>query len=268
MNDPLLQTMAAIAAAAGDVLLDAYRQEGLVVDWKDDASPVTAADRAAHAVILAALQPLAGGWPVLSEEGDIPPWGERRQWTRYWLVDPLDGTREFIDGTGDFAVHIALIEHGWPRLGVVYQPLQRRCWAGQPGVGAWCRTGDSDWAPLAARRVGARLTVLGSRHRPGREWPQLLARLAAALPVDEQRYGGSVKYCRIAHGWADLYPCLVPVCEWDTAAPQAVLEGAGGMVRDAAHRRLGYNRKDDLRQPVFYAAGDPGWPWPQHLFLA
>ncbi|HEY9035899.1 MAG TPA: 3'(2'),5'-bisphosphate nucleotidase CysQ [Pseudomonadales bacterium] len=268
MNDPLLQSMVSIAEAAGEVLLAAYRREGLVVDWKIDRSPVTAADRASHELIDAALRGLGQDWPVLSEEGDIPEWDIRREWPCYWLVDPLDGTREFMEGTGDFAVHIALIEAGLPVMGVVYQPARRRCWSGQPGVGAWRRDGDAAWQSLVTRPVGERLTVLGSRYRPGKNWSAVLARLNEALPVGETRYGGSVKYCHIASGEADVYPCLVPVCEWDTAAPQAVLEGAGGVVRDAAHQPLGYNRKPALQQPHFYAAGDPEWPWQRHLSLS
>ena len=268
MNDPILQSMVSIAEAAGEVLLAAYQRDGLVVDWKADQSPVTAADRASHELIDAALKGIDSSMPVLSEEGDIPHWDERRHWQRYWLVDPLDGTREFIEGTGDFAVHIALIDAGMPVLGVVYQPARRLCWGGQPGVGAWLREDNGAWQPLTTRPVGERLAVLGSRHRPGKAWPEVLERLGQALPVDEARYGGSAKYCKIAGGQADLYPCLVPVCEWDTAAPKSVLEGAGGIVRDSQHQRLGYNRKKALQQPVFYAAGDPDWPWVSHLQLS
>lgn len=265
--DALLQAITDIAVEAGRLLMDCYRQEGLVVDWKDDASPVTAADRAAHVLIDRALSALPGHFPVLSEEGEIPEWEVRRHWSRYWLVDPLDGTREFIEGTGDFAVHIALIDHGCPILGVVHQPARSLTWAGKPGSGAWRREEDGPWQSLWTRPVGEAMTVVCSRSRPGSHWPELVTRLQASIPIEEQRYGGSVKYCRIAAGLADLYPCLVPVCEWDTAAPQAVLEGAGGVVRDAGHRPLAYNRKPDLRQPLFYAAGDARWPWPDMLEL-
>src|SRR5690606_13880949 len=134
--DALLEAMVGVAVAAGAVLLDYAQDAALPIDWKPDASPVTAADRASHRLILAALADL-GAWPVLSEEGEIPDWAERRQWARYWLVDPLDGTREFIDGSGEFAVHIALIEQGRPLLGVVHQPARGLSWAGQPGAGAW-----------------------------------------------------------------------------------------------------------------------------------
>ena len=266
MQDSLLQAMVSIAEAAGEVLLSAYQRDDLRVDWKADRSPVTTADHASHELIDAGLKQLEA-IPVLSEEGDIPAWEERQHWDRYWLVDPLDGTREFIEGTGDFAVHIALVDAGIPVYGVVYQPARQRCWAGLPGSGAWWRDRHEAWQVLRTRPVGSQLTVLGSRYRPGKAWPEVLQRLGQALPVEELRYGGSVKYCRIASGRADLYPCLVPVCEWDTAAPQAVLEGAGGRVFNSQRERLAYNRKDDLRQPVFYAVGDPEWPWAEHLGL-
>lgn len=258
--------MTAIARDAGAALMAAYRRADLQVAQKADASPVTNADKASHELILARLSALPGHWPVLSEEGDIPDWAERRNWTRYWLVDPLDGTQEFIDGTGDFAVHIALIDEGRARWGVVYQPARDQVWAGEPGA-AWRQQADSDWQPLRTRVVPDELTVLASRYRPGQQWPQLLENLGRHTALREQRLGGSAKYCRIAAGEADLYPCLVPVSEWDSAAPQAVLEGAGGVGRNAAHQPLRYNTKENLRQQPFYAAGDPDWAWSRYLQL-
>ncbi|WP_355662180.1 3'(2'),5'-bisphosphate nucleotidase CysQ [Halomonas salifodinae] len=246
----------ALCAQAGEAIL-AVRARG---DWeqrqKADASPVTAADRAAHDCLVAGLASLTPEVPVLSEEA-VVPWEVRRRWTRYWLVDPLDGTREFIEGYDDFTVNLALVEAGRVRYGVVHAPVTGTTWEGGLGLGAWrWQAGHGEvirvapqWPP---RVVASRAHLDAHTEAWLRRFPE--ARLL--------RYGSSVKFCRIAEGAADLYPRFAPTSEWDTAAAQGVLEGAGGAVLEARTLApLGYNRGESLRNPDFIACGDPQGRW-------
>lgn len=236
--------------------MELYETE-FAVTVKADSSPVTEADKAAEAVILAGLAELAPGIPTVAEEalaaGAVPQTG-----SRFFLVDPLDGTKEFIRRNGEFTVNIALIENGAPRLGIVYAPALRRLYAGAVGEGAFfagaTREGIAPFQPIAVRPAPADLCVLASRSHANPETAAFLDR----IPVGEARTAGSsLKFCLIAEGVADLYPRLGPTMEWDTAAGDAVLRAAGGHVTtfDGAPMTYGHAGRG-FRNPWFIAAGD------------
>jgi 3'(2'), 5'-bisphosphate nucleotidase len=246
-----------IACSAGRAIMQVYAQD-FAVETKDDNSPLTAADLAAHRIIVDGLQALTSDIPVLSEESADIAWSTRRQWTRYWLVDPLDGTREFVKKNGEFTVNIALIEHGRSVLGVVYAPALDYLVHAERGQGAFLRNDGNDVALQTQRPAAAPLRVAASRSH-------LDARTARALDrIGEHErlgLGSSLKFCRIAEGRVDFYPRFGPTSEWDTAAGQCVLEAAGGAVLDVSGTALTYNAKDSILNPDFIALGDPGLPW-------
>lgn len=249
----------AIAHAAAAAILDVYAGAFDVIR-KADASPVTAADLAAHHVIVDGLSRLTPDIPVLSEESaESVALDTRRRWTRMWLVDPLDGTREFVKRNGEFSVNIALIEHGVAVFGVIQAPVTGTLWHGAPGVGAWRRDGAVDTRVRVRRFEGvAPLRVAASRSHRDPRTTALLARIGKTEPVP---LGSSLKFCRLAEGALDVYPRFGPTSEWDTAAGQAILEGAGGVVLDPAGRPFRYNQRDSLLNGDFIALGDPSLPW-------
>ncbi len=222
--------MIELARLAGDVILPFWRAN-VTVTTKTDDSPVTAADLAAHQVLVEGLQALDPSIHVLSEEDADIPLSERATWDRWWLVDPLDGTKEFISGSEEFTVNVALIENGRVVFGVVSMPTNNRCYFGGAGLGAW-RSDDIDHAePIAVRNEignGQTFTVVASRRHSSPEQEHLLAGLANGLgPLQLTNIGSSLKFCLLAEGAADCYPRLAPTSQWDTAAAQGVLEGAG-----------------------------------------
>ncbi len=249
-------TISAIARAAGDEIMAVYMQNFEVFE-KADASPLTLADLAAHRCIVSKLPALDAGLPILSEESANISWPERRQWSRYWLVDPLDGTREFIKKNGEFTVNIALIENGEPILGVVYAPVMDWLLVGGRGIGAnWQRAGESGIATVA--ESGVPLRVAASRSHRDEKTQSYLDRMGSA---DTFGLGSSLKFCKIATGEIDLYPRFGPTSEWDTAAAQAVLEAAGGGVFTLDGEPLLYNTKESLLNPHFIAVGDQKITW-------
>lgn len=256
-----LDAVVALARQAGDAILAIYREDFTVTQKTDD-SPVTAADLAAHHVILDGLTALTPDVPVLSEEGVIPEAAARAQWPRYWLVDPLDGTREFIAKNGEFTVNIALVEHGVVVLGVVLAPALDLLYAAAAGRGAW-REQAGQRTALRTRAWPARPTLLLSRAHPD---PEAAARLSRLAPYDTTSVGSSLKYCRIAEGLADAYPKFASIWFWDTAAAQCVLEQAGGVALSLTDfKPMRYAPDSALRTPSFFAAGDASRDWPQLL---
>lgn len=253
----LREACIALSREAGDAILAVYAQDFDVVS-KDDASPLTQADLASHHIIVAGLRALAPDIPVLSEEDAGIAWSERRTWTRHWLVDPLDGTREFVKKNGEFTVNIALIEDGKPVLGVVYAPVTDYLLHAEAGIGAFLRRGDEDIAITTRRPATTPLRVAASRSH-------LDERTAAALErmgeTERHGLGSSLKFCRIAEGRMDVYPRFGPTSEWDTAAAQCVLEAAGGAVLRLDGTPLDYNRKENILNPDFIALGDVDLPW-------
>lgn len=269
MSEIACKDIVDIAVEAGQSILEVYRRtEGIEVTHKDDQSPVTEADLAAHHVIVDRLQTLTPDIPVLSEESEIPDWQQRSAWQRYWLIDPLDGTKEFIHHNDEFTVNIALIEDGAPVLGVVHVPALNVTYWGQQDKGAWRSEGQEPERSIKVRRVeewvasGGKVTVVASRRHRGPD-------LDACLEKIEQRFGeletssmgSSLKICMVAEGRADLYPRLALTSEWDTAAAQAVLEAAGGTMTDTEFKTLRYNRKEELLNPFFLAIGDSSYGW-------
>ncbi len=240
-----------IAQAAGDAILQVYASD-FAIAHKEDDSPVTEADLAAHRIILAGLNALTPDIPVLTEEGGLPSWAERQRWTRYWLVDPLDGTREFVKRNGEFSVNIALIEQHEPVLGVVLAPALSVTYAGVRGEGSWRFHPDGRAEPLRVRTAPAVPTLALSRSHGSKKEQALLEALGT---VEIIRCGSALKTCLVAAGEADLYPRFGPTSEWDTAASQCVLEAAGGQLVDLSGARLGYNRKDCVLNPSFIAFG-------------
>ncbi|WP_404840844.1 3'(2'),5'-bisphosphate nucleotidase CysQ [Alkalilimnicola ehrlichii] len=222
--------------------------------------PLTAADRAAHAVISAGLQELTPTIPQLSEEGQLAGFEERRQWERYWLIDPLDGTKEFIKRNDEFTVNIALIENHKPVLGVVHAPALGTTYVGSP-TGAQ-RKRDGVTETIRTRPLGSPLTAVVSRSHRGERVDTLLERLPETTTTS---VGSSLKFCLVAEGEADLYPRFGPTSEWDTGAAHCVVEAAGGLVCKADLSPLRYNAKESILNPDFLVIGDPNHDWASHL---
>lgn len=261
---PLLE----LCAEAGDVIVEHYdAPEAAHFSDKVDDTPLTAADLAADEILQRGLEALAPTIPILSEESAPGGRSRQRSWQRYWLIDPLDGTREFLDRTGEFTVNVALIDDHRSVLGVLYIPLEERAFVGIPGAEAssYVRDENGSWqvSPLWTQQLahGRPLEVLAShRHRSAR-----LGRLLAWLEEqwgDYQRSnsGSALKFAQLAQGQGDFYPRFSTCCEWDTAAGQAVLEAAGGAVLGMDGQPLRYNTRDSLYSPNFYAVADPEHP--------
>jgi 3'(2'), 5'-bisphosphate nucleotidase len=255
----LLDAVAEIARGAGQRILAVY-EEDFEVHAKDDHSPLTEADLAAHRHIVAQLADIAPDDPVLSEESTDIPWAERAPWHRYWLVDPLDGTREFVKRNGEFTVNIALIVDGAPVLGVVHVPVTGVTYLACVDTGAFRQDADGTPQPIRTRVPAAAPPVIaGSRSHAGDSLAAFLERLGEHQLVS---IGSSLKFCLVAEGKADCYPRFGPTSEWDTAAAQAVVECAGGTVTDLAGERLRYNTKESLLNPEFIVIGDPAAAYP------
>ena len=258
----LLDAVARIARDAGRAILEVYESD-FAVEAKQDASPITEADRRAHQVIRAALEQLPGGRPILSEEARALPWEERRHWSEYWLVDPLDGTKEFIQRNGQFTVNIALVRSGRPVLGVVHVPVEGVTYGGIVGHGAWKEAADGSRTSIAVSPLGdGPVRVVGSRSHRGPDLDGYLERLGEHEMVP---MGSSLKFCIVAEGAADVYPRLGPTSEWDTAAAEAVLVAAGGRVVASNGEPMAYNKGPDLLNPWFIASGDDSRDWTEYL---
>lgn len=254
----------AIARDAGAAILTIYHSD-FAVQTKADESPLTAADLAAQQVIVSALAKLHPALPVLSEEAATLAWSERRHWSRYWLVDPLDGTKEFVSRNGEFTVNIALIDGHDAVLGVVHVPVTNTTYTGVQDIGATRQTGRETAVPIRTTKgAPTPLRIVGSRsHRDAvldRYLPQL-------EPYQLVAVGSSIKFCLVAEGSADFYPRFGPTSEWDTAAAQAVVEAAGGRVIQTDGQRLRYNTKAEVLNPHFLVSGDPTRDWLGELAL-
>jgi len=258
----LLDAVLDLARRAGEAILEVYGTD-FSVDAKADRSPLTEADLRAHRLIVDGLAALTPDLPVLSEESASVPYRTRAGWDRYWLVDPLDGTREFVSRNGEFTVNIALIEGHWPELGVVYAPVKEIGYLGGARYGAWRVEQGKAREPIAVQRSLRRpVRVVGSRSHAGESLQRFLANLGECELVS---MGSSLKLCLVADGTADVYPRLGPTSEWDTGAAQAVVEGAGGRVTDTDLQRLRYNAKPELLNPHFLVFGDGGVDWKRYL---
>ncbi|HEY0868429.1 MAG TPA: 3'(2'),5'-bisphosphate nucleotidase CysQ [Fimbriimonas sp.] len=254
----LLSSVVEIAVRAGDAILEVYALDFASYE-KEDKSPLTEADLASHRIIVDALSKLTPDMPILSEESRTIPYEERVGWRTFWLVDPLDGTKEFIKRNGEFTVNIALIEDGEATLGVVYAPVLKTTFAATRGEGAWVEAdGAKSPARVQAYRGGP-LKIVASRSHAGPETEELIGRLRREVPeIDLVSIGSSLKICLVAQGAAHLYPRLGPTMEWDVAAAHAVASEAGARITDVQGAPLRYN-KEDLLNPYFLVAA-PGVP--------
>ncbi|MGA7802461.1 MAG: 3'(2'),5'-bisphosphate nucleotidase CysQ [Gammaproteobacteria bacterium] len=251
-----------LARDAGRRILEIYHTD-FDVEQKDDRSPLTAADMAAHNAIVAGLQVLDPAIPTLSEESAGVPFAERSQWDCYWLIDPLDGTREFVKRNGEFTVNIALIRNGEPVLGVVHVPVSGVSYYGCRGQGAFRQTAGAPPEPIRVREHPADpLMVAGSRSHAGDSLKRFLGNMGEYEIIS---MGSALKLCLVAEGKADIYPRLGPTSEWDTAAAQCVVEEAGGRVTDTEMNTLRYNTKDSLLNPFFLVFGDKTRDWSKYL---
>jgi 3'(2'), 5'-bisphosphate nucleotidase len=262
-DEMLLAPLLDIARAAGSEIMRVYATE-FTVDMKEDRSPVTAADLAAHKVIVADLKRITPDLPVLSEESADIPYAERSRWDSYWLVDPLDGTKEFVNKNGDFTVNIALIQGGVPVVGIVHVPVTGMSYYGCVGVGAFRRDKDGQASPIKVRQLipDKPVKVVASRSHRGELLDGYLAKLG---PHETVSRGSSLKFCLVAEGSADVYPRLGPTSEWDTGAGHAVLLAAGGQVIGTDGKPLPYNSKESLLNPHFIAYADSSRDWRSYL---
>lgn len=247
-----------LAQRAGDAILSVYGEQ-FEVTHKTDQSPLTQADLRSHHILVEGLRALAPNVPVLSEEDSEIAFEQRRQWPRYWLIDPLDGTKEFVSRNGEFTVNVALIDNHVPVLGVVHVPVTGTTYTGQAGVGAFKHVSGAQTEQLQVRTPAATpLRIVGSRSHRGDSLDKFLPQLE---PYEMVAVGSSLKFCLVAEGSADFYPRLGPTSEWDTAAAQAVVEAAGGAVITTDGKRLSYNTKAELLNPHFLVFGDRTRDW-------
>ncbi|MFP4208221.1 MAG: 3'(2'),5'-bisphosphate nucleotidase CysQ [Wenzhouxiangella sp.] len=250
-------------AEAGAAILEIYADpDRFETEHKADDSPLTAADLAANSLLVARLQELTPDIPILSEESKQAPWHERRHWPQCWVVDPLDGTREFLKRNDEFTVNVALVRDHQPVLGVVYAPALQKWYFAARHEGAWRQTGGGgvlDRIQVSERSPDRPWRVVGSRSHNTAAVDAFVDRLGEAELVS---MGSSLKLCLVADGTADLYPRLGPTSEWDTCAAQAVVEQAGGQVLDAASGKpLVYNARESLLNPHFIACARPDPDW-------
>jgi 3'(2'), 5'-bisphosphate nucleotidase len=259
-SDPnqLLLEVTALAREAGRAILEVYGSAFTVTE-KDDRSPLTEADLRSERLILAGLSRIAPEIPVLSEESVRVAWQTRRGWSRLWVVDPLDGTKEFVQRNGEFTVNIALVDRHRPVLGVVHAPVLARDYYACEGVGAFRSDTHAAGRPIrVAKRGTGPVRVVGSRSHRGSSLDGFLSRIG---PHEFVEVGSSLKLCLVAEGQADVYPRLGPTSEWDTAAGQCVLEQAGGLVLKLDGQPLGYNEREEVLNPHFVGIADPDVDW-------
>ncbi|MEZ8143673.1 3'(2'),5'-bisphosphate nucleotidase [Enterovibrio norvegicus FF-33] len=258
----LLQPVIEIARESGQVILDIYQRGDFEQNIKSDDTPVTSADLAAHKLVTERLKALTPDIPVLSEEDTAVPLKERENWTRYWLVDPLDGTQEFIAGSGDFATIIALVEDNQPVMGVVYGPVSGVSYYAAKGHGAWKVMPDGEKVRLSIMKHDGGVTSLSIAISRRQDIKAITERLAPSLNYNLVPLGSAaLKSCLVAEGAVDCYLRLGPTGEWDTAATQCIVEESGGRILDTTLSPLSYNERESLENPNFIVLGDTELPW-------
>ena len=259
----LVNPVCEIAKQAGAEIMKIYA-EGFEVEQKKDHSPLTTADLASHTLIIEKLEKLTPEIPILSEESASISFAERSSWKNYWLIDPLDGTREFIKRNGEFTVNIALITEHSSSLGVVYIPVQDICYSASRKQGAYKQEQNQMAQKLQVRSSTPtnKPTICGSRSHAGKSLQALQEKIGE---FDLISMGSSIKMCLVAEGVADIYPRFGPTSEWDTAAAHCVVNEAGGVIVDTTLKTLQYNTKDSLLNPSFLAVGDLNNQWREFL---
>lgn len=259
-----IEKICEISRDAGEKIMAVFNSGDFGIETKSDDSPLTQADLASHHTICDALAEMDGSIPILSEESAAIDFEERKQWQRYWLIDPLDGTKEFIAKRPEFTVNIALIEDGFPVLGVIYVPCTGVCYFASKDGGAFKREGDGAPEKITTRKIPMTdgkpmLTVVMSRHSGRSKVGDLLAPLDGNF--EKASIGSSLKMCMVAEGKADFYPRLGPTSEWDTAAAQIIVEAAGGMMLGRDLTPMRYNQKSSLLNDHFFVMGEKAFPW-------
>lgn len=260
--DSLIEPIVDLAVTAGERIMQVYCSE-FAVAHKDDRSPLTEADTAAHDIIVAGLSALTPDIPVLSEEDTVVPFAQRALWPWYWLVDPLDGTREFVKRNGEFTVNIALICGHEVVLGVIHVPVSEVSFMASQGQGAFRQERHGQPVPIKARSWdGGRITIAGSRsHNEG----QFDVFVDQFDDIELVNIGSSLKSCLVAEGKVDVYARFGPTSEWDTAAAQCIVEEAGGGFTDMQLQPLRYNTKDSVLNPNFLVFGDKNQDWLRYI---
>jgi 3'(2'), 5'-bisphosphate nucleotidase len=261
LADEHIDRLITIARAAGQQIMEIYETD-FAIEHKDDASPLTEADQASHRVIVHGLQSVDSAIPIMSEEGCHTAYEERRTWATYWLVDPLDGTKEFINRNGEFTVNIALIQGMYPVFGLIHVPVSGMTYIGSSRGAYEIDRHHRKTSIQVSAPNEHHITIVESRSHPSPEVDMMMYKLRQTFSnVDRIEKGSSLKLCVIANGTAQLYPRLGPTMEWDIAAGHAIVEAAGGQVIDLEGQRIRYN-KSDLRNSSFLAVGN--WE-PAHI---
>jgi len=256
-----------LAHDAGDRIMEVYSRSSTAscnVSYKPDSTPVTDADLAAHRLITQGLKQLTPNLPVLSEESDEIPYDERHGWPMYWLVDPLDGTAEFLRRNGEFTVNIALVQNGIPVIGIIAAPVLDVAYFAARSRGAWKQYGRYEPTEIHVRSVRKTSPVVACSRCPtvGKQFQSFLDKLGTH---DEIKMGAALKSCLVAEGIADVYARLGPTSEWDTAAAQCIVEEAGGYFTDTKLCKLRYNTRESLLNPHFLVFGDASFNWSEYL---
>jgi 3'(2'), 5'-bisphosphate nucleotidase len=266
-----------LARLAGEKIMAIYETDFQISNKKDD-TPVTTADLVANELIVKTLSLLTPHIPILSEESEEIPYEKRREWQTYWLVDPLDGTRAFIEKSGEFSVNIALIYRHQPVIGVIYSPVQKIGFYACKGSGAFQLNDANESQPIQVcaqcpdkqstgeSELPRHIVVAGTRSARSIELQTFFTNLDAAFSGRKMKFmGSSLKSCMVATGEADIYARLGPTSEWDTGAAQCIVEEAGGLITDTQMRPLRYNTKASLLNPDFFVFGDKSIPWNHFL---
>ncbi|ATF09490.1 3'(2'),5'-bisphosphate nucleotidase [Candidatus Enterovibrio altilux] len=264
----LLKSVIEIAHESGQVILNIYQQGHFTKTVKSDNTPVTSADIAAHKLMIKRLSILTPNIPVLSEEDTSVPFYLRKQWQRYWLVDPLDGTQEFIAGSGDFATIIALVENNRPVMGVIYGPVSGVLYYATKGHGAWKIIATSEKIRLSTLKHSDTMLSFSIAISRRQDISAITERLDPRREYDLVPLGSAaLKSCLVAEGTVDCYLSLGPTGEWDTAATQCIVEESGGCILDMTLSPLSYNERDSLKNPNFIVLGDTSLPWQEIVRL-
>jgi 3'(2'), 5'-bisphosphate nucleotidase len=261
MNSERLLSIALDSAKmAGEIALGHYNNRDFTLEIKDDNSPVTSADIAANNIIMEQLRTLTPDIPIISEEVGALPLSQRQTWDKYWLLDPIDGTGEFILGSGDFAINIALVENGWPSIGVIHAPYHCLTYYAQNNLGAFKDNGHtSRQIHVKPYQENDLIRVAISRRQ---ELSLMGQYLNTDFDYDYLALGScSLKNCLIAEGGADCYLRIGPTGEWDTGASHCIIEQAGGSIIDSEFNPLSYNKRRNLGQPDFMTLGAKDFPW-------
>ncbi len=263
-EERLLSRIEELARQAGEAIMQVYNAGDFDVTFKKDdiSSPLTKADTEANEIITTGLKTLDPEIPILSEESAAAPYDERKSWKRFWLVDPLDGTKEFINKRDQFTVNIALIEYRKPVMGVVYAPALSTLYFGGHNVGGAFKISQGVYEKISVSNYQENtLKVVASLSHQSQELKDFIDSIGPAECVS---MGSSLKLCLVAEGAAHLYPRLGPTMEWDTAAAHAIVNCAGGTVTDLEGAPLSYN-KENLLNPFFMVTGSPAFPWQDHI---